>query len=397
MMNNMQLQIIGSLEGIEDIRPIWEKIQAQETYPKINADIDRYLTIIKTTGEEIQPYILLIKQNNNIASMLIGSIKKTPIRCKVGRNTILKPSLRVLSIVYGGVLGNPSEGVCRFLIGELIKLLRNGELDVVYFNYLETNSLIYKVVRNMPGILSRGYFPKIESHVSMAIPRDFDHFMQSCSKNRRKHIRKYINRLEKEYPEKVTLSMCSKQEEVEHAIETISRISGRTYQRAFGGGLVNDEQTRILWNNAAKNGWLRVYILHINNEPCAFRYGLKYRGTYFGELIGYLPEWKEYNVGTVLFTKFLEQICQEPDIERIDFGFGGGFHKELGDSFSWAEAPAYIFAPRFFPIFVNLVFSLSRGITLFIQYCITKLGVFNSVQQFRRRIVLHKNRNKKRE
>ena len=396
MLDNFQINTIESIEGIESIRHVWEEMQAQETYPKIPADIDRYITIIKTAGEGIKPYILLINQNSKVVSMLIGYINKIPIRCKIGRNTLIKPSLKTLSFVYGGVLGDPSENACRFLISVLTKLLRKGEIDLVHFNYLKTNSLMYKVTRKMPGILSRGYFPKIESHVVMAIPRDFDQFMESCSKNRRKHIRKYIRRLENEYPGKVTLSIYSKQEEVENAIETISQISSRTYQRAFGGGIINDDQTRILWKNAAKNGWFRTYILNINNEPCAFRYGLKYMGTHFGELIGYLPEWKEYNIGTILFIKFLEQICRETDIKRIDFGFGGGFHKELGDSISWPEASAYIFAPRFFPVFVNLVFSLSKGITLFIQYCITRFGVFNSVQQFRRRRVLRKNSNKKR-
>jgi hypothetical protein len=390
MINNLQLQIIRSFEGIEGIRPIWEKMQAQEAYPKINADIDRYLTIIKTAAEGIQPYIMLVKRNDAVVTMLIGSIHRSPVKCNLGRKTIFKPSLRTLSVVYGGLLGNSSEDVCRFLIGELTKLLRNREIDVVHFEHSDTSSFIYKVTRTMPGIFSRGYFPKIETHVAMPTPRDSNQFLQSCSKNRRKHIKRYIRRLEKEYPEKVTLSIYSKPEEVEHAIKTISHISSRTYQRAFGGGLVNDEKTRILWNNAAENGWLGVYILNINNEPCAFRYGLKYKGTYFGELIGYLPEWKEYNVGTVLFTKSVEQLCQESDIERIDFGFGGGFHKEVSDSFNWPEASVYIFAPRFFPVLVNIVQSFTSGISIFAQYVVIRLSIFNVIQNFRRRRFVQK-------
>ena len=391
MIDNLEVRVIKSIEGIESIRSIWEEMQAKETYPKVSADIDRYLSVIKTADEETQPYILLLNQNNDIVCMLIGYIRKSPIKCNLGRNTLFKPSLQTLNVVYGGILGNPSEDIHRFLIKELIKLARSGEIDVVCFNHLKTDSLIYKAARKVPGLFCRSYFPKIESHVVMSIPRDTEQFLQSCSRRRRKHIRKYLKRLEKEYPGKVTMSVYSKEDEVEYAIETAARISSQTYQRAFGGGVVNDERTKILWRNAAEKGWLRVYILSIDNEPCTFRYVLKYRGTYFAEVIGYLPKWKDYNVGTVLFTKFLEKICREPDFERIDFSFGGGYHKEMGESFSWPEASVYIFAPRFFPVMVNIVRSFTSAISIFAQYLITKLGIFHVVQQFRRRKVVKKN------
>jgi hypothetical protein len=392
MINNFQLQIINSIEEIESIRQVWEEMQDKEEYPKINTDIDRYLSIInnKTSPDEMQPFIMLVKRNDSVVTMLIGCIHKSPLECKIGRKTIFKPSLRTLSVIYGGLLGNKSECICRFLIGKLTYLLRHQKIDVIHFNHFDTSSSIYKIARKIPGILSREYFPKIESHVAMPIPQDFNQFLQSCSRNRRKHIKKYIRRLKKEYPEKISLSIYTKPEKIELAIETASHISSQTYQRAFGSGLINDKKTRVLWNIAAKKGWLRVYILNINNKPCAFRYGLKYRGTYFGEQIGYLPEWKKYNVGTVLFAKFIEQICQESDVKRIDFGFGGGFHKELGNSFSWPEASIYIFAPRFFPALVNVVRSFTSVMSIFVYCLVVRLHILNLVQRFRRRRFLNR-------
>jgi len=391
MTDNMEISYIRTFEEIEGIRPIWEHLQAKENFPKINADIDRYLSIIKTVREEIQPYILLVKQNDVVVGMLIGHIYRNPIKCNLGRKTIFKPYLKILSVVYGGILGNLSKDTCDLLMGELTTLLRNDELDAVYFNHLETDSFFYKYIRKKTNALCRSHFPKIEYHVAISAPQDTEYLLKCCSKNRRKHIRKYIKRLEKEYPGKVKLSVYTKEKEVDLAIETIANISSQTYQWAFGGGLVNDEKTRIIWHSAAKKGWLRVYILNVNNEPCAFRYALKYRRTYFGELIGYLPKWKDFNVGTVLFMKFIEQICHEPDVERIDFGFGGGYHKELGNSYCWPEASLYIYAPKVFPIMVNIIQSTTSAISISTEHLVNKLGVFNAVQKYRRKKVIQKN------
>jgi len=397
MIDILQVQTIKSFDEIESIRSIWQEMQTKETYPKINTDIDRYLSTIKSSEEQIQPYIILIKQNKTVLSMLIGYIHKSPLVCNLGRKTIFKPFLRMLSVVYGGILGNPPENIRNLMISALIKALRCGEADVVCFNHLEIHSELYQAVRNKPIALCRSYFPKVETHWSMSVPQDIREFFRNCSKKRRQNLKRYVRNLEKKFPHQVRMVTYSKENEVEQAITIASQISSQTYQKAFNGGIIDDDITRALFNTAAKKDWFRMHILYIADEPCTFRYRLKYKGTYFAEAIGYLPKWEHFKIGYVLFVKVLEEICKDPDVQRLDFGFGDGYHKQLDKMNSCQEATVYIFAPRFYPVFVNLMLSLTTGITLFIQHCITKLGVLNSVQQYRRKRVLHKSSKEKKE
>jgi hypothetical protein len=104
----------------------------------------------------------------------------------------------------------------------------------------------------------------------------------------------------------------------------------------------------------------------------------------------YSPKWKDWNVGSILFIKVVEQICDDPVVDSLDFSFGDFQHKHVGDRRQWAEASVFIFAPRPFPVFVNLIQSLTLATSMFAQRAITGLGIRNLVQRYRRRRIVRK-------
>ena len=385
-----EVLVVRDFEEIEAVRQTWEKMQAEEPYPRINADIDRYLAVLKATSNSIEPYIIVLKENGRPAAMLIGWLDKSCLECKIGRWAWFKPKLRRLTVVYGGVIGNRAEQISGVLVGELMKVLRRGEVDVVFFNHLETDSSIYHIARKVPGLFCRGHFPKAEQHRCMSIPDHIDRFWEACSHNRRKKLRKYIRRLEKRYPGQVKMVTFSRQEEVSEGLRIAAGISANTYQRAFGIGLVNDAVTSAIFEAAAKMDWLRIYILFVADEPCAFISMLKYGKICFAELTAYSPKWKDWNVGSIIFCKVLERICGDPVVESLDFGFGDALHKRAGGSRQWAEASIFIFAPRPFPVFVNLILSATSAFNILTQQFVTKLGIYNLVQRYRRKRILKK-------
>jgi hypothetical protein len=385
-----QILVARDFEGIETIRNIWEKMQADEPHPEVSADIDRYLTVIKATGDRSEPYIMVAKENGRPAAMLIGWVWNNRLKCAIGRKTLFRPLLRQLSVVHRGVIGDATDEICSLFIGELMKVLRRGEVDVVFFNHLRTDSSLYHIGRKMPGMLCRGHFPKVEEHWYMSIPDNVDQFLKACSHNRRKKLRRYTRKLEKEYPGQVRMVTYSEENEVAEAIEIAAKVSANTYQRAFGGGLVDDATTRALLTAAAKKDWLRIHILFIGDEPCAFETALQYGRTYFAELMGYSPKWRDWNVGNVLSFNVVEQLCGDPSVNLLDLGFGDGHNKQWGHSRQRPEASVFIFAPRLFPVFVNLVQSSTLGISILVQYVITKLGIRDFVQRYRRRRIMRK-------
>ena len=390
MKNNLHIQIIRSFEEIEDIRQIWEELQSKEAYPKINADIDRYFSVIKADKKPIQPYIILTKENDTVISLLIGFIHQSHMTCKLGRKIIFKPLLKILSVVYGGVLGNPSEDTCDLLMGEIKTLFSNGKIDVAYFSHLGTDSFFYKYARKKTNVLCRSHPPKIVHQRYMLIPQSFDQFLNACSHNSRRNYKRWTKKFTKKFANRFEIKTYYNESEVDSALDKMARISAQTYQRAYGGGIVNDAITQMLFHNAAKKGWLRTYILSIDNEPCAFWTGLKYGRIYYAEFTGYLPKWRNYHIGTILFFKLVRDLCKDPDVDILDFSFGEGQHKHWGESRFWSVASIYIFAPRVFPVMVNIIHSSLLSISIFTKDLANKLRIFNVIQKYRRQRILQK-------
>ncbi len=369
-----KITVAKTAEEIETIRPIWEQMQANEPYPVINADVDRYLSVIEASGDSVRPYITLVKQNGQPVAMAIGRVEKHPIKLKLGYKTLLSPKLRCLTVVYGGILGQPTSDLCVVLIGELMKALRRGGVDVVYFNHLRTDSYIYQLSRKLPGILRRGYFPSVETHWSMSVPEDIDQFYRARSKRHRGNLKRYIRRLEKEYPNQTEAITYSQEGDLDDAIKAACQVSHSTYQHGLGCGFAGDSRTRDILTAAARQGWLRMSALYIDGQAGAFQVGLRYRKKYILEQIGFDPKWDKLDLGTVLFLKVLEDICADPDTESIDFGFGDADYKRSYGTEQWEEASVYIFAPRLYPIFINILRTSATGLNIGLEYIVNKTG-----------------------
>jgi hypothetical protein len=373
--------IARNLREIEAIRPIWEMIQNSEPHRTINADIDRYISVIRAGNGEKQPYVMLFEHNSRPEMMIIAWIEKYRLELRLGYKTLLKPMLRCLSVVYGGVIGEGAENYCALVMDELMKVLRNREADMIYLNHLRANSRLYQCARTMPCVPSRGFFPKVEPHYSMSIPNDIGSFYENRSPKHRKHLKQYIRGLEKAFPGQVKVVVYNTENELDELIKVVSGISFRSYQFGIGCGISNDFRTRTLLTTAAKFGWLRAYILFINDEPCAFRVVLHYGRTYFADGIGYDPKWKKHRVGTVLFLKVLENLCGDPTVERYDFGFGDAEYKESYSDNKWLEASACIFAPRFYPVLINILQAFMEVLSIGIVFIMRRLGCSDWVKR----------------
>ncbi|MBN2457229.1 MAG: GNAT family N-acetyltransferase [Sedimentisphaerales bacterium] len=372
--SSWEVTVAKSIDAVEGIRPIWEKMHSGESYPIINSDIDRYLSVIEACGNNVRPYVMLLKENDQPVAMLIGRLEQNQIKSRLGYKTLLTPKLRCLTVVYGGIIGQPRPDAYVLLVYELMKILSRRESDVVYFNHLRTDSVVYQLAREMPGFWCRSRFPKIEPHWKMSVPDNIDLFYVRCSKSHRKHLRRYQRRLQNDYEDRVKISTYSQMNEIERVIEDASEISRKTYQYALGYGFAKDGKRQVQLQTAARNGWLRAHILYVANEPIAYRIVLKYGRTCFLSGTGYDPKWRKYNPGTILFLNVLEKLCADHAVESIDFGFGDAeFKRSYGDH-HWQEASIYIFAPRLYPIVVNVLRTSIVAVNSALKHIFRKAG-----------------------
>ena len=57
-----KFSIATSIEEIEALRPIWEQMQAKEPFPLLDADIDRYISVIEAMKDTAKPYVMVLFQ-----------------------------------------------------------------------------------------------------------------------------------------------------------------------------------------------------------------------------------------------------------------------------------------------------------------------------------------------
>ena len=369
-----EIIVARDFEEIEAIRPIWEQMQRNEPCPKPNADIDRYLSVVKARGDGTRPHVMLFEHNGSPAAMIVGWVGKHQLELKLGYKALLKPRLRCLSVVYGGVLGQLCSERCSLLVGELMKQLRDCQFDIIQLSHLRTDTDFYQLARKIPGFLTRCYSPKIDEHWRMSVPENIDHFYASRTGRHRRNLQRYIRKFEDEYPGESKYVKYTSESDIAEFIRIAADISSRTYQGALGVGVVNDEETRHIVTAAVKHGWFEGEVLFAGDKPCAFQFGLRYGTVYYMVSIGYDPAFKSYRVGTILFLKVLESLCDDRSIDMIDFYFGGAEYKKHFGTEHWPEASVYIFAPRLRLILINMLRSSTMRVNSGLEHVVSKIG-----------------------
>ncbi len=366
--------IARSFKEIEPLREVWRELQSREFSPKPNVDIDRYVSVIETSNGEVKPHVMLFERGNHPVAMVVSRVEKHRVNLKLGYKALLRPRLKCLNVVYGGVMGRPEGDLCSAIFSELDKQLRSGEFDVVCFNYLNTGTDLYEAVRSAPGVFTRGYFPTVSKHWRMSMPETMDQFYGSCSRGHRGSLRRGIRKFERKYPGHDNFVKYTREDEVGDFVRIAAGISARTYQHALGAGLVDDEQTVSRIRTAAKHGWFHGGILFAGDKPCAFQFGLRYKLVYYLVSLGYDPALNGYKVGTNLFLKTLESLCEDPSIDTFDFYFGDAEYKKRYGTAHWSEATIYIFAPRIYPASINVLRCAVAGANATLAYVVNKAG-----------------------
>jgi hypothetical protein len=346
-----------------------------------NADYNRYVSVIDSMDGQVEPFIMYLKRDDVPLAMVIGRTQEHPLDLKLGYLTLLRPKLKCLNVVYGGILGRPEGQVCAALIDELMAQLRSGLADMVLFHHLKTDTAFYQAVRTMPGFLTCDRFPKVDKHWRMAVPDKMDKFYASRSRGHRHNLRRAISKFEQGHVGNVRYVAYGMKDQVNDFLETAAGISAKTYQHALNAGLVDDENTRARLTAAAINGWFRGHIIYAEGTPCAFQLGLQYENVYYMVNIGYDPAFLSYKPGLILFLKVLEGLCDDPSIDTLDFYFGDAEYKNRYGTENWQEASTCLFAPRAYPRLINALQMAATGANAGLKYAVDKMGFVGRIKR----------------
>jgi hypothetical protein len=375
--NEYSISIAKNVEAVEEFRSTWEQWQ---WHP--NSDIDFYLTIIDSRSEILRPHVILINRKGSPVAMLVGRIEDHYLEIKFGYKTILRPKLRILRIVYGGLLGDQSKPIADIFIREIFKEIKQRNIEAIHFENLRVDSVMYRLSRANFGVLCGHDSRKKNVHWKMVMPDEINTFYKKLKSKHRYWLRRMPRLLEKDYPGKVKLRTFQNREDVLLLCNDVEKIAKKTYQRGIGSGFVNNLENQRRMALEADRGWLRAYILYINDRPCAFWIGELYRRRFYLAFTGYDPVFKKYELGTIVFTKMLDDLCTlTGNVREMDFGFGDAFYKQRFGDCKWEEASITIFAPTFKGLGINLLSNLNFIMSLSVEFLLNKTKLTDRIKK----------------
>jgi hypothetical protein len=354
-MGNFTTRVIRTSEEVEDIRDVW---MSWHSHP--NADIDFYLTVQRLRPTILRPHVIVVYNDGRPEGMLVGRIEHRNVECSIGYKRIFNPLARVMRFVYSGQLGNLSEEAAQAAVKEVVHSLHRGEADVASFSLIRGDSPLCNAAKRMPGMLSRDYLPAPQKHWSMTMGNTAE-WKLGISRKVRKNQR--WKKLARDFSDRIRIDCLRNPGDLERMIPDMEEIAKKTYQRGLGTGFMDDAATRERLRFEAEKGWLRIYVLHLANRPCAFWSGTRYGDTFFSGDMGYDSADSQYSPGMFLIMKVIEgfQTCDGNEgISRIDWGFGDAEYKQDLSDEKWYESSLSIWALTPTGVKLNLESTVTR-------------------------------------
>jgi hypothetical protein len=379
-----EVKVARSIEEVEALRSTWEKMQ---NHP--NVDIDYYLTIVDSMADILRPHVILFSKNGQPEAMAVGRLMRINMSITLGYKNLLQIKVPCLTILYGGLLGNWSKEISCILINELIEALKRDEADIVLFNLLRSDSQIYELAKKKPRFICRDHVTETNPHWRMTLPSSLDGFLKKMSSKHRYWLNRLPRVLEKEYPGKVMYKCYRDRAHIEQLFTAAEEVARTTYQRQINAGFIDNKEMRRRLSLSADHGWLRAYLLYVNEKPCAFWIGTLYGKTFHLDFTGYDAAYKQYEPGTILFIRMIEDLSSNC-IEEIDFGFGEASYKKRFGDHHWNESSVYIYAPTIKGVMINMIRTMNLIPYKYILRLADRIKILQKVKRlWRNKLINH--------
>lgn len=160
--------------------------------------------------------------------------------------------------------------------------------------------------------------------------RTFESYLLSLGSEHRYNFRRRRRSLSKAH--KVRFAAVESDAERRHALGLLISLHNQRWEVRGGSTAFHspellrfhDEVTSAL----LKRGWLRLFVLWLDDTPAAVLYGVSYRGTFSFYQSGFDPAYSRQSVGLVTMGLAIERACEE-QIGVYDFLHGHEAYKSL--------------------------------------------------------------------
>lgn len=340
---------VASTAGeVEALRPLWRSLSVSN----LDADIDYFLTVVSHHPEAIAPHVVCIERDGLDPLLIVARLESHPFPVKLGYRVLLSPRLRAIVVSFDGLLGVTSEDDLRTCLAALQDSLRAGPADSVIFQKVTLRSPLHEAVRRASRAGSRLHGLATTTRWLVDLPETMDEFMGRRSPGARRKARTDDRRLSRTYNDEVRVVRLD-----ESGLATLrsdlETVSGRTYQRALGVGGSTTAVGKALIPLCLEKGWLRVWMLYLEDKPVAFWWGNLYDGVLTIDSPGFDPGYAKDGVGIHTMYAMFAELCADPLATAVDLGHGDAEYKVRYSTRSLEEQDMVLLAPRVGPLLLG--------------------------------------------
>jgi CelD/BcsL family acetyltransferase involved in cellulose biosynthesis len=380
-----EIAILDTWTSLQPVSHWWEEWQQNP-----NADMDFVRFILQIRPECKHPYVVSIRNAGDQKALLIGRLERPRVSIKVGYLRVARPELRVISFLYGGLLGALDQQDSDELVRTILHRLSLGDADAVHFSHVRQDSPLAKSLQAVPGKFRRDISPTVQLHRSLRIPENVDAFYAGLSSKVRKNQKWQAKKLMESFEQQVEVRSYTLPDHLDTIFRQVDQVASTTYQRGLGVGFSDTPEMRGRFDLAARRGWLQAFILYLGGKPAAFWVGTRYRNRFFSDFMGYDATHAKYSPGMYLVLKGIEHFCLQTGPERIteiDFGLGDAQYKQVLATDSWTEQSCYLYALNLRGVTLNLSLTVSGLIDKSARAVLRKLNLEDYVKSgWRKRV-----------
>ena len=343
----LSLRVLRTLPELESLRGVWTSWKGHR-----DSDIDFFAEFVRCRPEVIRPHVVVLYRYGTPEAMLIGRLERTQLTFRIGYLRLPGISARILIFSQGGARGNVSDASSAELVNSVRASLRGGEADLAFLHQVDAASPLFKNALTAVGFASRDHVTAPEPRYLMKLPRTVEELYQGFSKRVRKEFRAKKASLFRNFEGRIKTERIQTSAELDRIIPHLEAIAEKTYQRGLGVGFADTPQIRRRLHLFAEKGWLRAYILYLDDKPCAFEIGTVHDGMFAGEFTGYDPLFRDYSIGSFIMITMIEDLCRQ-GVKEAEFGAGQAEYKRNFSNCQTMEASIHIFAPTIKGVTLN--------------------------------------------
>ena len=348
-----------SFEDADALLGAWRSLR----WSRIETDPEFFRTVVESRPEVLSPHVTLVERDGRPAAMAIGRLEDAPLEFRLGYTKLAAPRMRTLTLVNGGLSDDADEGALRLLVEELLACLARGEAELLNLAKLRVGSTAHRLALELAPSLRRRRFGATSVHWRAAVPGSVEEFLKLRSAGTRKSTRYYGRRFPRDFEGRFALTRLEREDELDRLIAEMAEVNAKTYKSGLGVGIhAASPEQRGLLELAARRGLLRVHVLYVDGRPVSFWCGFRYGGGFFSWQNAYDPELADYRVGRFVMLDLLDELCSDPEVSFLDWGFGDADYKRSFSDESWLEEDVLVFGPGARGLAWNALSSGLRGV-----------------------------------